>query len=222
MTARLIGFEGSDGTGKETQTDLLFKLLESQGKKVARISFPRYKQTLGGSLLYEVMKSERSKSYGFSKASPRIASKLYAIDREESLPFLNDLIANNEVVIFDRYVQSNLLHQGGKFKSDQERIDFAEWLYRLEYDDIGLPKPHEIVYLSIPFWLSRKRTELRAEGCDDKLDAVESDIEYVKQGHEAGQFYAKYFRWIVVSGLEGKVELSRDEIHRKICKKLGY
>jgi len=227
MAARLISIEGSDGTGKETQTDLLFDHLENQGKKVARISFPRYNQTLGGSLLYEVLKSERAEHYCFSKAAPKVASKLYIMDREESLPFLLDLIEKNEVVIFDRYVESNLLHQGGKFKTAAERINFAAWLFNLEYEDVKLPRPHDILYLSIPFWLSQQRAELRARGGGKKLDTVEKDVEYVKNGHEAGIFYAHYFKWLIIEGIDcngslEKVELTKKEIHKKICLSLGY
>jgi dTMP kinase len=222
MSARLIAIEGSDGAGKETQTGLLFKHLEGQGKRVARVSFPRYNQTLGGSLLFEVLKSDRADKYGFSKVDPRVASKLYAMDREESRPYLEDLIERNDVVIFDRYVESNLLHQGGKFKTDEERIAFAEWLYRLEYEDIKLPRPHEVIYLSLPFWLSRKRAELRAQGGGDRLDAVEKDIDYVKAGHEAGMFYANYFKWLIIEGIEHGQEVPVKEIHRKMYLWLGY
>lgn len=222
MVARLIAIEGSDGAGKETQTNLLFKLLENQGKKVARVSFPRYNQTLGGTLLFEVLKSERADKYGFSKINPKVASKLYAMDREESLPHLHALIEANEVVILDRYVESNLLHQGGKFRTEVERIAFAEWLYKLEYEDIGLPKPDEVVYLALPFWLSRKRAELRATSGGSKLDAVEKDMEYVKAGHDAGLFYASYLKWLVVDGIENGQELSPEKIHQKVFLWLGY
>ena len=126
MTARTIAFEGSDGAGKATQTDRLFNFLEQQGKKVARVSFPRYTETLGGKLLFEVMKGERSDNYGFSKSDSKVASLLYAMDRLESKDYLNDLIRSSDVLIFDRYVESNLLHQGGKFKTDEERIKFGK------------------------------------------------------------------------------------------------
>jgi dTMP kinase len=221
MSARTISIEGSDGAGKETQTNLLVSHFERQGKKVGRVSFPRYNQTLGGTLLYEVMKGERSDNYAFSKVAPKIASKLYAMDREESLPFLNNLISNNDVVVFDRYVESNLLHQGGKFDSTEERTAFAEWLVKLEYDDIKLPKPDEVVYLSLPFWLSRKRAELRSVSGGSKLDAVEKDLDYVKRGHDSGIFYAEHFNWHVVEGLKDKRELTPEEIHQQVLHVLG-
>ena len=165
--------------------------------------------------MWEVLKSERASQYGFSKVDPRIASKLYTMDREESLPYLHDLLQNNEIVISDRYVESNLLHQGGKFASDDEKIAFAEWLYSVEYDDVKLPMPDEIVYLALPFWISRKRAKDRAEKGGPKLDAVESDIEYVKQGHNAGLFYAEHFSWKVIEGMAFQTELTREEIHER-------
>lgn len=222
MTARLIVIEGSDGAGKETQTSLLFKHLETSGRKVAKVSFPRYNQTLGGCLLFEVLKSERASRYGFSKVDPKIASRLYTMDREESLPYLLQLLADNEIVISDRYVESNLLHQGGKFPTEASKIEFAEWLYFEEYERAKLPRPSEVVYLALPFWLSRKRAELRAQAGGPKLDAVESDTQYVKQGHEAGLFYARHFSWTLVDGFQNKTELTPQEVHRQIVVALGY
>lgn len=221
MTARKIGFEGSDGAGKATQTNLLVEYLEKQGMKVARVSFPRYTETVGGRLLYEVMKSVRTDDYNWSKVDPKVASMLYALDRKESEVYLNGLIEGNDVVIFDRYVESNLLHQGGKFLSDSERITFADWLFELEYNFLKLPRPDEIIYLTIPFWLSRKRAQLRQDGGGAKLDAVEKDIEYVKAGHNAGVFYANHFQWLIVNGMDvgglgSDYELTPEQIHEKV------
>ncbi len=217
MFARLIVIEGSDGAGKETQADLLAGSFRSQGRTVAKVSFPRYRETLGGMLIWEVLKSDRAYTYNFAKSDPRLASMMYAADRKESLPLLRQLIEKNDVVILDRYVESNLLHQGGKFATEEERILFAKWLYDLEYGDNHLPKPHKVVYLSLPFWLSRKRAELRAAQTGGTLDAVERDTAYVKAGHESGLFYANHFDWSVIDCLEGERELTRAEVHKKIC-----
>lgn len=216
MSARKIGFEGSDGAGKATQTNLLVKYLEEQGMKVARVSFPRYTETVGGKLLYEVMKSDRADAYNWPKIDPFVASMLYAMDRKESEAYLNNLIEENDFVIFDRYVESNLLHQGGKFSSENERVEFAEWLISLEYYLLKLPKPDEIVYLTIPFWLSRKRAKIRQDSGGPKLDTVEKDLEYVKAGHDAGIFYANYFQWNIVEGIKNDKELSFEEIHEQV------
>jgi dTMP kinase len=207
--------EGSDGAGKETQSRLLKEGLQAQGFKVASVSFPRYKQTAGGWVLWEALKGEDSAKYAFAKLDPYAASLPYTMDRRESKDFLEQLIADHDVVIFDRYVESNLLHQGGKIRTTEEREQYGKWLYDLEYGIMALPKPDFVLYLMIPFWLSRARAERRAKETGGKLDAVESDIDYVRMGHEGGIFYAEHFGWEVVECLDDKRELSREEVHEK-------
>ena len=41
---KLIVFEGTDGSGKATQTELLCQALETQGVPFRRLSFPRYQE----------------------------------------------------------------------------------------------------------------------------------------------------------------------------------
>ena len=223
-SAVTIAIEGSDGAGKATQTELLAKHLISQGFKVARVSFPRYNETRGGTLLFEFLKSPGAAEYDFVNTHPKLASHIYAQDRFESLGYLKDLIEQNDFVIFDRYVESNLLHQGGKLKGEQERVDFAEWLYALEYDKLGLPKPKIIIYLDLPYTISRARALKRAEEKGEKLDAVEENNEYVRNGWESGRLYAKILNWNVVNcivpdekdELVAVCELNPEEIHLKL------
>ena len=219
--AILISIEGSDGVGKKTQTDMLVKYLEGKGKRVGRVSFPRYGETFGGKLLTEVLKSERAQSYNFSTIEPKVGSMLYAMDRLESLDYLKDLMSNNDVIVFDRYIESNLLHQGGKFKTEKERDDFAEWVYKLENEFLGLPKSDVVVYLQIPAWLSMQRAESRAAQMGEKVDVAEADKEYIVNSHNAGMYYAKVFKWEVVDGISGGVELSKDFIHELVVNKIN-
>lgn len=220
MRAITIAIEGSDGAGKATQTKLLNDYFTALGKKVANVSFPRYGQTLGGKLLQEVLKSERAPLYDFSKTDPVVGSALYAIDRYESKPYLEDLISNNDVVIFDRYVESNLLHQGGKYGTEEERVNFAKFLFNLEYGTYGLPNPQMIVYLTLPIEVTTKRALSRAEKLGGKVDHVEQDENYVRQGHESGIFYAKHFGWRLIDCVEDGRELTPEEVHVKVIESL--
>ena len=44
MSGKLIVFEGTDGSGKATQTALLCRELESRGVPFRKLEFPRYKE----------------------------------------------------------------------------------------------------------------------------------------------------------------------------------
>src|SRR3989338_8474673 len=95
---KLIAIEGSDGSGKATQTELLAGFLRQNNFKVGRISFPRYDGTPAGRMLFEFLKSSRASEYDFVNSNPKLASRIYAQDRFESLEYLQGLIKRNDVV----------------------------------------------------------------------------------------------------------------------------
>lgn len=216
----LIAIEGSDGAGKDTQSTKLAEWYVRRNEKVVKISFPRYKQTAGGWALWEALKGDNANAYNFANVDPYSASLLYAADRRESLSFLKEQIENSDVVIFDRYVESNLLHQGGKFATNEERVNFSRWLFDLEYKLLGLPKPDMVIYLKLPFEKSLERAQKRAIETGGKLDAVESNLDYVKNGHSAGIFYAERFGWEIVECVDKEVDLTPDEIHLQVVNKI--
>jgi dTMP kinase len=216
-----IAIEGSDGSGKETQSALLQDWFKGRGMTVATVSFPRYKKTAGGWALWEALKGENKDAYNFANVDPYAASQLYSADRRESLPYLKRLIATHDVLIFDRYVESNLLHQGGKFSTEKEREDFARWLFNFEYGMLELPTPHVTVYLELPFEVTQKRAQMRADSLGGQLDAVERDLDYVRNGYEAGLFYARKFGWLSIPCVkESGYELTRHEVHMLVVVKL--
>lgn len=224
MSAITVAIEGSDGAGKATQTGMLVEYLQRCGFRVGRVSFPRYNATSTGRMLFDLLKSPRSREYDFVHANPKLASRIYAHDRLESLGYLEGLIEGNDFVIFDRYVESNLLHQGGKLRTDSERESFAKWLFDLEYGELELPQPRMTIYLDLPYTISIERARKRAEEKGENLDAVESNVEYIKNSWRTGKLYAAMFGWNVVrcvipnkdDPLVADYELAPDEVHIKI------
>lgn len=224
MEVLTIAIEGSDGAGKATQTEKLARHLSGCGLRVGRVSFPRYKETPVGRMLAEFLKSPRAMGYDFANAHPKLASRIYAQDRYESLKFINNLIAGNDVVIFDRYVESNLLHQGGKLRSDSEMAEFAKWLTGLEYEELCLPRPEITIYLDLPYTISLERARRRAEEKGESPDVVESNSEYLERSWRAGKIYAAMLKWRVIdciipheqNQLRALRELTPDEIHARI------
>src|SRR3989338_976953 len=126
----LIVIDGTDGSGKATQTELLVKRLIQTGLKVRKIDFPQYTQNMFGRLIRECLDGKHG---DFIAMDPRIASTLYAVDRFESAKEIMAWIDEGYVVVTDRYVSANQIHQGGKIKDDILRKEFIEWLETMEF-----------------------------------------------------------------------------------------
>jgi dTMP kinase len=225
MKGKLIVIEGCDGTGKETQVKMLKEALVSKGLKVATLDFPRYTQTVGGKLLALALGKNPSfqPDFEFSKLAPEVASLLYAMDRKESAKYVEQLLEENDVVILDRYYTANLLHQGAKFgEYIEKRNNFIDMINNIELKELKIPKPDSVIYLTIPFYIFQKRMESRKKNQGQTIDQVEQDEEYIKSAIDRGESIAKYCGWQVVAGVEGEIELSREEVHAKILEKSGF
>ena len=198
MDTFLISIEGSDGAGNATQSALLKEWFLFLGLTVTTVSFPRYRDTWAGKMLWDFMKGPVAHTHQFSQCSPYEASTYYAEDRRESLSYLRNLISQHAVVIFDRYVESNLIHQGGKLGTNGELNDFAQWIFNLEYKQHKLPQPGVIFYLDLPLDVALERVKGQAKERGEQPDAVEFDTAYIRNSHHAGLFYAEKLGWYMI------------------------
>ena len=147
MKAPFIIFDGGDGTGKATQAKMTFDQLELVGYKgqVKHIDFPQYKENFMGRILFDCKEGK----YGdFSQVLPQAASLIYAGDRFESKEKIEKWLMEKNIVISDRYVSANQIHQGGKIGDPEKRRRFIKWLEDLEYGFLRLPRP-DIVILTL-------------------------------------------------------------------------
>ncbi len=218
---KLIVIEGCDGSGKETQTKLLIESLRGQALKVETLSFPRYKDTVGGKLLaFSLGKLENKPDFEFSKLEPNTASLLYAMDRVESKKIVENTLVENDIVVLDRYYTANFLHQGAKFENLTERESFIENFTKIELEILKIPKPDIVLYLQIPYEISIRRIEERSTSGVQTKDQVETDLEYIKRSNEKGVSIAEYCGWQVINGFEGGEELSRERIAGEVLRKV--
>lgn len=149
---KFIVFEGIDGSGKSTQTKFLIKKLKKEGYKVAKIDFPQY-GTKSAGLIEEYLNGK----YGSSKeVGPWRASIFYACDRYDASFKIRKWLKEGKIVVSDRYIGSNIGHQGAKIKNKKERKKYLKWLFNLEYNIFGIPKPDISFILKINPELSRK------------------------------------------------------------------
>ena len=115
-----IVFEGIDNSGKSTQCRLLLEHLKKEGYKVEMIDFPQYGKK-SAALIEEYL----SGKYGSaSEVSPYVASIFYACDRYDASFKIRQWLKEGKIVVADRYVGSNIGHQGGKIKNKDERLKF--------------------------------------------------------------------------------------------------
>ncbi|MEK7181986.1 MAG: thymidylate kinase, partial [Patescibacteria group bacterium] len=98
---KLIVIDGTDGSGKATQTDLLLKRFKKEGLLVKKLDFPRYEDNFFGKFIGECLAGEHG---DFVSLDPRIASSLYAFDRFETKPLIEKWLSAGYTVILDRYV----------------------------------------------------------------------------------------------------------------------
>lgn len=163
---KLIVIDGVDGSGKATQVKRLAEALRAKGKKVETIDFPRYKDNFFGAMIGECLCGD----YGdFAKVDPHLASVLYACDRMESSAQIKKWLAEGKIVLADRFVSANQIHQGGKCKTDAERKAFLRWLDRMEHEVLGTPRPDVILYLNLPIAVSQELlAKQKASGVVDK------------------------------------------------------
>ena len=137
MKGKLFVIEGVDGSGKATQTDLLYQALQNEGKTVRKISFPNY-DSPSSSLIKMYLNGE----FGTDPQAVNAyaTSVFFAVDRFAS--FRTDwhsFYEDGGIIIADRYVTSNLVHQAGKIENTAEKERYIQWLSHLEYDIFGLP-----------------------------------------------------------------------------------
>lgn len=175
----LIAIEGIDGSGKGTQSINIVKELNNRGYKACLFSFPNYTETFFGKEVGKYLNGDYGK---LNEIPVEFAALLYAGDRLEKKNELETHLANDEIVICDRYVPSNLAHQAAK-RFQQEREKLIKWISTVEYSVYGLPKPDLTFLLDISIATS---TELvlkkkKRDYTDDKLDLHEASFDYLRE-----------------------------------------
>ena len=216
---KYIVIEGIDGSGKETQTNLLFKYLESQNKKVLKQSFPNYKSQSSAPVK---MYLDGELSNKANEIDAYQSSVLFATDRFCTMKKLNNEIENNSFVIFDRYVSSNMIHQGGKINNKNELDKFLNWLNDFEFNILKIPKPDKIIFLNvtpeISINLMKKRNELKS---GTKNDIQENDINHLVNAYNTGIYIAKKFNWDIINCFDDNGNLKNvQEIQNEIQDKI--
>ena len=150
---KLIVIEGTDCSGKQTQTDLLVQNLKALGYQAISFGFPNYASPTG-KIIGEAYLGKHGESYfqeGILNVDPKISSLYYAADRAYNIDIIKRYLLHGYIVVLNRYVESNMAFQGGKIKDIKKRNMMYEWLDNLEFVLLDLPRPDYVIFLYLPF-----------------------------------------------------------------------
>lgn len=221
MKGKIIVVEGTDCSGKETQSRMLEERLNKEGKKCIRFSFPMYDtptgRIVGGAYLGKPEISEGFFPEGAPNVDPRVSCLYYAADRKYNIGKALEYLDKGYYVILDRYTTSNLAHQGSKIHDKDERFNMYQWIDKLEYWLLGLPKPDKTIFLHVPYEYSVELKKNRAN-----LDENEKSPEHLKNAELAYVELAGLYNWdkieCVKDGNLRTIEDINDEVYDLVVK----
>lgn len=221
---KLIVIEGTDSSGKETQSKLLVERLNKEGIKSKLISFPRYEtpagRIVGECYLGKKLTPEMSGKSWFENPTlldPYVASLYYAADRRAAVPCITEILKSGTHIIANRYVESNMGHQGGKTRG-KDRFKLIKDLDDLEHNILKIPRPNGVIFLYMPWQVAKILKERRG----GHQDAHEASDEHLINAEETYINLAEWRNWsfIYCTSVEGAKESPRtkEEISEEVYK----
>ena len=216
MKGKLIVIEGTDCSGKETQSNLLIEKLKNDGVRIEKFSFPNYNsptgRIIGGPYLGKSYICDGWFPEGAPNVDPKVSALYYAADRLYNIDKIKFLLENGVNVILDRYVYSNMAHQGGKLDSESDRNSMYDWLDNLEFNLLELPKPDISVFLHMPFEFSLILKKNREED----MDQNEKDKNHLINAENAFIELAKKYDFYTIQCNDGDRIKTIEEINEDL------
>ncbi|MFQ6391887.1 dTMP kinase [Nocardia sp. KC 131] len=167
----LVALEGLDGAGKRTLTDAVVTALTARGVRATTLAFPRYGRSVHADLASEALHG----AHGDLAESVYAMALLFALDRADARVELAKLLADNDIVILDRYVASNAAYNAARLHQSVDG-EIARWTAELEFGRFGMPEPGVQVLLDVSTEVAAERARSRGElDANRSLDAYERD-----------------------------------------------
>ena len=213
---KLFVIDGTDGSGKQTQFELLKKHLTEDGIEYRTVSFPNY-DSPSSSLVKMYLSGEFGENA--KDVSPYIASTFYAADRYATFKKeLKEYYENGGIILADRYTTANMVHQAGKIIDETEREKFLNWLFDLEFNIYGLPVPTEVFFLNMPPKKVEELIKNREHKFthNDKKDIHERDSKHLEESYNAACSLVGKYSWNEIKCVRNEEIRTREDIHSEI------
>ncbi|MFH1867297.1 MAG: thymidylate kinase [Patescibacteria group bacterium] len=215
-----IALEGTDGSGKTTQFKLLVKALKRIGYSVKTADFPQY----GKPSAYFVEQYLNGRYGSLKQVGPYQASFFYALDRYQASFKINKWLKQGKIVVTNRYVLSNVGHQGGKIKKLSERRKYWQWLFNLEYNILSIPKPDLNIILYMPAGVAQKlvdKKKPRQYINGRKRDIHEADLKHLRAAEQVYLQIARQCHLPIIECVKNSKIITPEEIHSKVLNAIG-
>ncbi len=213
---KIFVIEGTDGSGKQTQFNLLKEHLLEDNIEFKTVSFPNY-DSPSSSLVKMYLSGEFGENA--KEISPYIASTFYAADRYATFQKgFKKYYDDGGIILADRYTTASMIHQAGKISDKVERKKFLEWLWDFEFNLYNLPVPSKVFFLNMP---SEKAQELMKNRDnkfthDAKKDIHERDKNHLIDAYNAACDLSKEYNWNEIKCTYNDKIRTREEIHNEI------
>ena len=211
---KIIVIEGVNDSGKETQSKLLAKALKQKGYKVVEFSFPMYKSPTG-KIFKDCVLGKDGNGYfpeGYENLNPYVVCLYTAADRKYHKEKIEKYLQDGYIVILNRYTSSNMAHQGSRYNDSEERFFMYQWIDKLEYWLLKLPKPDCTILLKVPAKYLNQLDEKQVsftfqENIFDQDSVLKAYIEL-----------SELYNWDTIDCVSNDKMKSVEEIHQEIMK----
>lgn len=212
---KLIVIEGTDSSGKQTQSKLVVKKLNAMGIKTINLSFPMYDtptgKIVGGPVLGRKENGECFFEEGPVDLDPKVFCLYLAADRKYNYPKIENYLNQGYYVVLDRYVSSNMAYQGAKIEDPDERFQLFKWIDKLEYWLLELPKPDLTIFLHVPFSISKELRKNR-----EFLDENEKNDHHLIMAEKTYVELAGLYNWKVIDCAKEENLRTIEDINQEI------
>ena len=218
--SKFIIIEGTDGSGKETQAKLLIDKLNKENIKAVYETFPMYDtptgKIVGGPYLGKSYICEGWFPEGATNVDALTASAYYAADRRYNIGIINEHLEKGDIVILDRYVESNMAHQGGKLKTREEREKMYQKLDQLEFEIMELPRPDAVIFLYMPF----EYAAILKKNREETPDQHEANKAHLEQAEKAYLELTEKYGYIKITCVKDDCIRTIDDINDEVVEKI--
>ena len=206
---KIIVIEGIEGSGKETQSKLLVESLNKMGIKSIEFSFPMYDTPTGKIFKEYFLSNNNYFQEGYENLDPELVCLYTAADRKYNINKINKYLSDDYIVVINRYTSSNMANQGSKYEDSEDRFYMYQWIDKLEYWLLKLPKPDYTILLNMPYKYNKQ--------ISFDLSLEKSKEERVLQAYLE---LAGLYNWDVIDCVLDNKEKTIDEIHKEIIELL--